>query len=192
MNAHRSVCVSVVGARLTPRIHEQFLVGSNGFLLEFSRGLGCTHKRNDALLRTAFFQVAFSQRVEPCKFAQVVTRHSLHSVQSLSIGVSAWLFLKHVKKHVNALQILSFVKENERSLPELLCVHRVPRERSPHNLGLPLLEGREFLVVLVEVLEQLLKHVFNVFVHPRTVLQLDDQIKSINHRQVLQTIFVFF
>ena len=106
---------------------------------------------------------------KPCKLTQIVASNRLHLVKSSWLE-STLLGAKDLNEDVNALKVLSLSEEDELSLPELLSVHRGPCETSSHDLGLPLLEGRELLVVLVEELEELLKDLNDSGVHPWSVL----------------------
>jgi len=58
------------------------------------------------------------------------------------------------------------------------------------NLLLPLLKGREFLVVLLEVLIELLKLILNFLVDPRLFLELDDQIERVDHGEMLEAVLI--
>ena len=60
-------------------------------------------------------------------------------------------------------------------------MNRRPEKLLSLNLGFPFFEGREFLVILVKVLEEFFKKLVNLFVNPRSVLELDNEIKSVNH-----------
>jgi hypothetical protein len=79
------------------------------------------------------------------------------------------------------LKVVSLVEVDESGLPELLGVDRGPGELASLDLLLPLLEGRELSVVLVEEFEKSLKSRNDILVNPRAVLELHDNVKSINH-----------
>lgn len=48
------------------------------------------------------------------------------------------------------------------------------------------------MVVLVEELEKTLKHVGDILVDPRSVLQLDHNVEGVDHGKVFETLFVAF
>jgi len=71
-------------------------------------------------------------------------------------------------------------------LPELLSMDRRPAELALLNLTTPLVEGTEFFVVGVEENEQLLEKVLDILVNPGSVLELDNNVESVDHGQVLK------
>jgi len=72
------------------------------------------------------------------------------------------------------------------SLPELFSMDRRPAELALLNLTTPLVEGTEFFVVGVEENEQLLEKVLDILVNPGSVLELDNNVESVDHGQVLK------
>jgi len=60
------------------------------------------------------------------------------------------------------------------------------------DLLLPLFKGAEFLIVAVKVLEQFFKSISDVLINPWSVLQLNYEVKSVDHAQMVQALFVFF
>ena len=66
-----------------------------------------------------------------------------------------------------------------------------PKELLPFNLGLPLLKRGELLIVLIEVLEEFFEQFVNLLVNPWSILKFDYQVKSIDHRHVLEAKLVF-
>lgn len=63
-------------------------------------------------------------------------------------------------------------------------------EGSSFNLLLPFLEGREFLVVVFKVFPKLVKLVLDVLVDPRFLLELENQVERVDHRQVFKAAFI--
>ena len=60
------------------------------------------------------------------------------------------------------------------------------------DLSFPFFEGGEFLIILIKVFEKLFKELVDLFVYPRSILELDYKVKGIDHRQMLQAKLVFF
>lgn len=63
---------------------------------------------------------------------------------------------------------------------------RGPGKATSLNLLLPLIEGRELLVVLIEELKELLEDLVNLLINPGSISELDYQIERVNHRKMLQ------
>ena len=63
-------------------------------------------------------------------------------------------------------------------------------ESSSLNLLLPLLKGRELLVVVLEVLPELVKSVLNLLVDPGFLLELKDQVERVDHREMLKALLI--
>lgn len=61
-----------------------------------------------------------------------------------------------------------------------------PGELTTLNLLLPLIEGRELLVVLIEEVEEVLEDFINLLVDPRSVSKLDNKVERVNHGKVLE------
>ena len=61
-----------------------------------------------------------------------------------------------------------------------------PGELATLNLLLPLIEGRELLVVLIEEVEEVLEDLINLFVNPRSVSKLDDKVERVDHGEMLE------
>jgi len=61
-----------------------------------------------------------------------------------------------------------------------------PAQTASIDLRLPLVEGRELLVVLVEVLEELLQDFCDLLVDPGSVAQLDNQVERVDHGEVFE------
>jgi len=100
--------------------------------------------------------------------------------------------IDHTDELVDALKVVCIVEVNEGGLPELFCVAGGSHngETSSFNLLLPLLERREFLVVVFKVFPEEVELVLDVFVDPGFLLELEDQIQRVDHRQVLKAAFI--
>jgi len=70
-------------------------------------------------------------------------------------------------------------------------VDRRPGKLSLDDLLLPLVEGAELLVVLIEVPEQVLERLNDILINPGSVLQLDHDVEHIDHREALHALIVF-
>ena len=71
-------------------------------------------------------------------------------------------------------------------------MHGGPGELVLGDLFLPLFEGAELVIVLVEVFEKLFQGLCDIFINPGSVLQLCYQVQCIDHGQVVKTFLVFF
>lgn len=87
-----------------------------------------------------------------------------------------WTGLEDVDQDIDALKVLWVIEINEAGLPELLSMDGGPGEATPLHLGLPLIEGAELLIVLIEVSEELLQYSLDFSVNPRAIPEFDDQI----------------
>lgn len=67
-----------------------------------------------------------------------------------------------------------------------------PGKTLSHDLGLPLFEGRELLVVHVEEFEQVFQDLNNLLVDPWTILEFDHQVEGVDHGKVFKTEFIIF
>lgn len=99
---------------------------------------------------------------------------------------------QNLNQSVDALQILRFVEENKRRLPELFSVHSRPSQLLTFNLLSPLFKGGKLVIVLVEEFVQLLKHVGNVLIDPWSVLEFNHDVQSVDHGQVFEALRVVF
>jgi hypothetical protein len=138
------------------------------------------------LLCVSLLQKLLAHWEESGKLSDIEAGNSLHSVKLLRIDTGAGSLLKNTDKNVNALQVLSVIKVDKGRLPEFFSVDRRPAESSARHLSLPFVEAGEFLVILVEIFEKLLKDALNSLIDPRSVAQLDHQVEGIDHREVLQ------
>lgn len=89
--------------------------------------------------------------------------------------------LEDLDEEVDVLDVVIHFEVDEVGLPELLRVDRGPAEVLTTNLGAPLVERRELLVVLVEVVAQVLELLSDFLVNPRAVPKLDDQVEHVDH-----------
>jgi hypothetical protein len=114
--------------------------------------------------------------VESAELSKIEAGDSLHSI---IVGVEAL-----IHHQVDQVEVLLLVEKDAVLLPELLGVAWTPPQLPPHNLVLELLDGAEHLLVLVEILEEALQHLVDVIVNPVAVLQFDDEVQSVNVREV--------
>ena len=172
------VCLELVAA---PGVHEQLLVAGDGLLLEFGSGAWDLHELDDADLDVHGVQVLSAEGEEPGELSQVEARNSLDSV----VGV-----FEQLNQHLDQVEVLLLVEEEEVLLPKLLGVDGSPAEGLLVDLLAELVDGGEHLVVLVEVGEQLLKQLLDLRVNPVSVLQLSDDLDGIDVGHDLEAFIV--
>jgi len=88
-------------------------------------------------------------------------------------------------------QIFRLMEVDKLTLPELLCVDGGPAEIVGRDLLLPLVECTEFLVVAVKLLPESVKGGFNVLVNPDSVGKLGNNVKGVDHGEVVHAFLVF-
>jgi hypothetical protein len=142
------------------------LIACNSLLLDFGRCLGVSHQLGHLLLDTESLQKFFTVMVESAELSEVETGDRLDSV----------IFSREtlVNNHVNQMKIFLLIKINAVFLPELFGVAWSPSKLSSVNLVSELLDGAEYLLVLVEILEKVVQHLVDIIINPMSVLQLDD------------------
>ena len=125
-----------------------------------------------------------------CEFTQVEANNCLLHVD---LGVVVCVVRLQVFNFVpDEVQVFRSIEINESSLPELFCMDTRPGKDFVLDLLLPLFKGAEFLIVAVKVLEQFFKSISDVLINPWSVLQLNYEVKSVDHAQMVQALFVFF
>lgn len=127
---------------------------------------------------------------ETSKFTQI-------EANNCALGTNVWgivalVFLQESNFFFDELKVFGNIEVDKCSLPELFCVHSAPRVLILRYLLLPLFEWTKFLVVSIEEFKEPIKAVSDIFVNPGSVLELDDEVESVDHAQVVETLFVFF
>ena len=87
-----------------------------------------------------------------------------------------WTGLEDVDQDIDALKVLWVIEIDKAGLPELFGMDRGPGEAASLHLGLPLVEGAELLIVLIEVSEELFQYSLDFSVNPRAIPEFNDQI----------------
>jgi len=167
-------------------VHKQLLVGRDSLFFEFGARGWVAHERGQVRLRVPLLQEFFAEGEEAGELSQIVASHGLHRVQTALVDLAVGRRPEDVDEDVDALEVLGVVEVDERRLPELLCVDGRPAQTASIDLRLPLVEGRELLVVLVEVLEELLQDFCDLLVDPGSVAQLDNQVERVDHGEVFE------
>lgn len=106
-------------------------------------------------------------RVEPAELPEVEASHGLDIVARRAEAL--------VNNDGDEAEVALLIEENGVLLPEFFGVAWAPSELLSVHLVGQLLQGAEHLLIGIEEVVHLLKHVVDVAVYPVSVLELDDQ-----------------
>ena len=98
--------------------------------------------------------------------------------------------LEKSHKHIDEVEIVLVVEGNKVLLPKLLSVNWTPSEMTLVDFFFELINRAEHLAVLIQVQEQLVKQISNVFVNPVSILKLNDQVDQVDVGHDLKTVLV--
>ena len=111
-------------------------------------------------------------RIEPAELPKIEASHGLDIVARRAETL--------VNNDGDETEVALLIEKDGVLLPEFLGVARSPSQLLPVHLVGELLQRAEHLLISIEEVVHLLKHVVDVAIYPVSVLELDDQTKSIN------------
>lgn len=165
-------------------VHKDLLIASNCLLLHVCRHIGILHEGRHLFFYSESVENVFTEWEESAELTEIIACDSNYSL--------IWGVETRLCNPSNNLQIFLLLEQVRIFHPELFCVARTPFKLSSVNLFPELLDGAEYLLMLIEEVEKRFEHLGDILINPVLILKFDYDAVSIDICKVLLANFNLF